>query len=210
MKDTIIALVAVGDKSVQSVIEYYVKLKKMGFEVKILTDQPHHFNEKDVRLYTKKIFNYFDKIFFCLNLVSEFDKNVLYFDDDYRLSESDIISYIENSTNYPFTYLSNWPDGKFYNYKERKCFRYLLEYLEYKKIPLDNFETIWENVSFYNRKVNHKLIEKELEIIKPVFDFTSLMNDETYTKPFVISGAEGLALSIVMSVNNIPFKKISL
>jgi len=60
MKDTIIALVAVGDKSVQSVIGYYVKLKKMGFEVKILTDQPYHFNEKDVRLYTKKIFNYFD------------------------------------------------------------------------------------------------------------------------------------------------------
>ena len=145
-----------------------------------------------------------------MNLVSEFDKNVLYFDDDYRLSESDIISYIENSTNHPFTYLSNWPDGKFYNYKERKCFRYLLEYLEYKKIPLDNFETIWENVSFYNRKANHNLIEKELEIIKPVFDFISLMNDETYTKPFVISGAEGLALSIVMSVNNIPFKKISL
>jgi len=210
MKDTIIALVAVGDKSVQSVREYYVKLKKMGFEVRILTDKPHYFNEKDVRLYTKKIFNYFDKLFFCLNLVSELDKNVLYFDDDYQLSENDIISYIENSISYPFTYLSNWPDGNFYNYKERKCFRYLLEYLEYKKIPLKDFETIWENVSFYNRKANHSLIEKELEIIKPVFDFISLMNDETYTKPFVISGAEGLALSIVMNINDIPFKKISL
>ena len=55
-----------------------------------------------------------------------------------------------------------------------------------------------------------KELEKELEIIKPVFDFISLMNDETYTKPFVISGAEGLALSIVMNINDIPFKKISL
>lgn len=210
MKDTLIALVAVGDISVQSVKEYYLSLKQLGFEVRVLTNQPHHFNQTDVKLYTKKVFNYFDKIFFCLNLISEFNKNVLYFDDDYRLSKDDIVSYIEKSIRYPFTYLSNWPEGDFYSYKERNCFRYLLEYLEYKKIPLNDFETIWENVSFYNRTFDHNLIEKELEIIKPVFDYISLMNDETYTKPFVIGGAEGLALSIVMNINDIPFKKISL
>lgn len=209
MEEYIISLVAVGDFYVEEIKSVYEKLKTKGFNIKILTNNPEIFDVKDIVIYQKSNFNYFDKLFFSLELINTYNKSVIYFDGSAEIDIEKLIQ-ICNKEDYHFIYTENWPEGNFFNYKHEKCFRFLLEYLDYRKIPLNDYTTILEKVMVFNKDINHKLIKSELEKIQPVFDFISLMNDMTYTKPFVIGGAEGLALSIVLTNNQISYTKINL
>jgi hypothetical protein len=106
--------------------------------------------------------------------------------------------------------VKNYPKGNFLNYKDEYCFRYLLEYMNYRNIEIKDYETICERLMYFNKTLPLSKIKNNLEIIQPVFDYTSLMNDTTYEKPFVLGGAEGLALSIVFNLSNISLNKIDL
>lgn len=207
--DYIIALVAVGDVYVNEILDYYKELKKNQITVKVLTDQPEHFDLSDVTLYEKIIFNYFDKIFFSLKIIKTYQRSVIYVDGSTLIFKNTFNKLIEK-LNFDFLYVSNWPNGNFLEYKNDICFRFLLEYMNYRNIPFKNYPTITEQIMVFNKSINYRLIERELEIIQPVFDYISLMNNITYSKPFVLGGAEGLALSIIMNNNNITHKKITL
>jgi hypothetical protein len=86
----------------------------------------------------------------------------------------------------------------------------LFDYFHYKNIPIIDYPTILEQVMVFKKTIDYKLINKELQIIQTVFDYVSVMNNNTYIRPFVLGSAEGLALSIVLTNNNIPFTKIDL
>lgn len=210
MEDTIIFLVGVGEKSTNNIIEYYNELKNNYFNVKVLTNQPTYFESQDVVIYRKEIFNYFDKIHGALDLIQLFNKNILFLDDDNRLSKDTLLEYIKKSSQHNFTYVNNYPKGNFINYKDEYCFRYLLEYMDYRKIEVKDYETICERLMYFNKTLPLDKIKSNLETIQPIFDYISLMNDTTYTKPFVLGGAEGLALSIVFNLCDVPLKKINL
>jgi len=205
----IVVLVAVGNTHVNEILEYYRELKSNQTIIKILTDQPSNFDLNDVILYQKSVFNYFDKIFFSLKIVEECQKSVIYVDGSTPISKDSFDRLMEQLTT-NFLYVNNWPKGDFFEYKDEICFRFLLEYMNYRNIPLKNYPTISEQIMVFNKTINHQLIKKELEIIQPVFDYISVMNDMTYSKPFVLGGAEGLALSIIMNNNDITHKKINL
>jgi len=205
----IVVLVAVGNTHVNEILEYYRELKSNQTIIKILTDQPSNFDLNDVILYQKSVFNYFDKIFFSLKIVEECRKSVIYVDGSTPISKDSFDRLMEQLTT-NFLYVNNWPKGDFFEYKDEICFRFLLEYMNYRNIPLKNYPTISEQIMVFNKTINYQLIKKELEIIQPVFDYISVMNDMTYSKPFVLGGAEGLALSIIMNNNDITHKKINL
>jgi hypothetical protein len=205
----IVVLVAVGNTHVNEILEYYRELKSNQTIIKILTDQPSNFDLNDVILYQKSVFNYFDKIFFSLKIVEECQKSVIYVDGSTPISKDSFDRLMEQLTT-NFLYVNNWPKGDFFEYKDEICFRFLLEYMNYRNISLKNYPTISEQIMVFNKTINYQLIKKELEIIQPVFDYISVMNDMTYSKPFVLGGAEGLALSIIMNNNDITHKKINL
>ncbi len=205
----IISLVAVGDFYIKEIETIYKKLKLEGFNIKVLTNDLKSFDQNDVVLYQKSNFNYFDKIYFSLSLIKEYKKSVIYFDGSVVLDVENLISK-SSKENTHFIYTENWPGGNFLKYKDESCFRFLLEYFQYRNVPVKDYPTISEKIMVFNKNIDYELIQSELEKIQPVFDFISLMNDMTYTKPFVIGGAEGLALSIVLTNNKIPHIKLNL
>lgn len=205
----IISLVAVGDFYTEEIMPHYEKFKVKGLDVNVLTDKPELFNNGDTTQYTKSVFNYFDKIFHSLYLIEKYNKSVIYLDGSSNIDMNNLTTH-QISSYGDFTYFENWPAGNFFNYKDEKCFRFLLEYFEYRNIKLKDYPTISEKIMIFNKSLNHKLVKHELEKIQPVFDYISLMNDMTYIKPFVLGGAEGLALSIILTNNNIPFSKVKL
>jgi hypothetical protein len=207
--DDIIVLVAVGEYYNQEIKDYYWDLKNSGFTIKVLTDEPSHYDINDISLYNRPIFNYFDKIHFSLKIVEEYGNNVIYMDGTSALPKH-ILTNISSRSESDFIYTSNWPKGNFYGYEDDPCFRYLFEYFRYKNIPIINYPTILEQVMVFKKTINYKLINKELQILQTVFDYISVMNDNTYIRPFVLGSAEGLALSIVLTNNDIPFTKIDI
>lgn len=206
MDDFIISLVAVGEFYVQEIEDTYHRLKTEGYQVKVLTNTPNIFHKDDVTEYHKSNFNYFDKIYFSLDLIKRHKKSIIYFDGSSQVNLEELISKLSKKNTH-FAYQENWPKGSFFEYRDEKCFRFLLEYLDYKNIPILDYPTISEKIMFFHKELDHNSVKSELEKIQPVFDFISIMNDMTYTKPFVIGGAEGLALSIVLTNNKIPHLK---
>lgn len=209
INDNIVSLVAVREFYIQEIKDYYWNLKRLGFTIKVLTDNPNHFDINDVTFYEREVFNYFDKIHFSLKLVEKYGKDVIYMDGTSTLPEN-ILTNITSRSDCDFIYTSNWPKGNFYDYQDDPCFRHLLKYFEYKNIPLINYPTILEQVMIFKKSIDYKLINKELQILQTVFDYASVMNDNTYIRPFVLGSAEGLALSIVLTNSKIPFVKIDI
>jgi hypothetical protein len=121
-----VALVAVGDKYVQEIIPYYNRLKQWGYDVEILTNQPIHFDKGDVTLYTKKIFNYFDKLYFALNVVKQSQQTVIYVDGSNSINKEQISQYTSGLVT-DFSYIEGWPLGGFDEYKDKANFKYLID-----------------------------------------------------------------------------------
>jgi hypothetical protein len=201
MKDNVvISLVGVNSYHISNCLGTYKYLKDAGYTVRVLTNRPDLFEPEDVFIYSNKIFTYLDKLLYCLDLIKEYNCNVLHLDADKYYSEERIKSFIEKSEQHQITYQGSWPGGNFDAYKDiNPCFQYLKEYCEYRGIEYKNWKTIWEYVMFFRHDIDYNTIRYELETIAPVFTYMSLMNDDTYKKtPFALGGAEGLALSIVL------------
>jgi hypothetical protein len=201
MKDNVvIALVGVNSYHVSNCISTYRQLQSEGYTLRVLTNRPDLFEPQDVYVYNRKIFTYLDKLFFCLELVEEYNCSVLSLDSDKYYEEHRIRSFIEKSQHHQITYQGSWPGGNFDAYKDiNPCFKYLKEYCEYRGIEYKNWKTIWEYAMFFRDDIDYQAIKYELETIAPVFTYMSLMNKDTYDRtPFALGGAEGLALSIVL------------
>lgn len=208
----VISLVGVNSYHVDNCEELYKKLKADGYEVKVLTNKPERFNLEDVYLYSNKIFTYLDKLLYCLDLVKEYQCNILHLDADKYYDKKTIENYLRQAQQHQVTYIGSWPDGDFDKYKDTNpCFKYLKEYCEYRGIEYKNWKTIWEYVLFFRKDLDVDQIRYELETIAPIFTYMSLMNDDTYKKtPFALGGAEGLALSMVLDRLGIEAKEIDI
>lgn len=220
----VISLVGVNSYHVDDCQKLYYYLKRQGYTVKVLTSKPGLFEAGDAYEYSNRIFTYLDKILYCLDLVRDYDTDVLHLDadlpaelkkqTDYKsaakyYSRELIDSFLERSKEYQVTYIGSWPGGDFDKYKHNACFRYLKEYCEYKGIEYKDWKTIWEYVLFFRKDIDYDTVRYELETIAPIFTYMSLMNNETYCKqPFALGGAEGLALSIVLDKLGIESKEV--
>lgn len=201
----IIALVAVGELYVKEIIPYYNSLKEAGYDVKVLTDQPDLFKE-DAFIYKKRVFNFFDKLYFSLNLVEKYNKTVIYVDGQEAISP-ELINQYTTEIDTDFMYTADWTLGGFHEYMDKANFKHLVEYLNIFKIPVKNYLTIYEHILVFNKSIDSSLVIKELEDIQPVFDYMALLNCGMYFKNYELGDAEGLALSIVLDKNNISISK---
>jgi hypothetical protein len=199
--DVIVALVAVGEKYVDELIPRYNRLKRLGYNVKVLTNQPFRFEMTDVTSYKKRVFNYFDRLYFALGLVENHNKVVILIDGKEDVGDELIKQYTSNLTT-DCLYIAEWELNGFDNYKSEATFEYLVKYLELYNIPIKNYSAIYEHVLVFNKTIDHMLVKNELELIQPVFDYMALLNYKLYKKPFVLGDGEGLALSIILDKTN--------
>jgi len=195
--DIVVALVAVGEGYVSEIIPRYNRLKRWGYDVKVLTDQPVKFDVADVIPYGKRVFNYFDKLYFALELVRRYNKVVIFIDGKEDVGDELIKQYTSNLTT-DCLYIKGWDLGGFNQYKNEATFEYLVKYLTLYQMPIKDYPTIYEHVIVFNKTINHELVKNELELIQPVFDYMALLNYKLYNKPFVLGDGEGLALSIIL------------
>jgi hypothetical protein len=205
----IVALVAVGRSYVEEIVPYYNRLKKSGYEVKVLTDHLDQFESEDVTPYTKRIFNYFDKIYFTLELVKRYNRTVIFVDGEESIAEWMIERYTNNLTT-DCTYVEDWQLGGFLRYANEATFEYLTKYLALYDIPIKDYPTIYEHIVVFNKTIDYQLVIDQLEQIQPVFDYMAVLNCKLYNKPFILGHAEGLALSIILDQNNITLQKVTI
>jgi hypothetical protein len=203
----ILSLVSVGEKYIDHCLPHVERFKNSGWEVHILTDNPNRFSGCEVKLYENKIFSYFDKILFTLRLSEKFKEGVLFVDSDWIHNISDeFISTFKGSDK--FLYYDNWPNGEtFKDYIKDPYFFNQQRFWEKNNFIYDNLITILEWVFYIPHTTKISDIIYDLEHIKPVFEYNSVMVDAGYSG---IGNGEGLGLSYSLHKNNIKIKKFGL
>ena len=203
----ILSLVSVGEKYINHCLPHIERFKNSGWEVHVLTDEPNRFSGCKVKPYENKIFSYFDKILFTLRLSEKFKEGILFVDSDWIHNMSDeFITTFKGSDK--FLYYDNWPNGEtFKDYIEDPYFFNQQRFWEKNNFIYDDLTTILEWVIYipYTTKISD--IIYDLEHIKPVFEYNSVMVDAGYSG---IGNGEGLGLSYALHKNNIKIEKFGL
>jgi len=188
----IISLVAVGEtyaNKVNDALEYF-----KSYDICLLSD----IKRNDVfyfEKYDKEKFSYFDKLYFSLDLVNKFNRDVFYVDIT-KISEVDM-NFNKNNV---FYYKSHWPHGDYFeDYTHYEYFQPLIDYwdknnIDYKKLP-----AIRETELFFMKQINSKFVTEELKKIQPIFREMSIKN-QTYHG---YDNAEGIALAFALKSLNI-------
>jgi len=151
----------------------------------------------DQEIYTSKIFTYFAKLTFCIRMALKHKKGVYYCDIN-KLEELDNLSAKYDGA---FSYLRQWPIAKYFHEMEHvQYWRKLIWFWIDRKYDYKQLTTIEEHAFYlpYSDKLNK--LEYVVEEIKPIFEYTSLTNENPYN---AIGNGEGLALSYALDVCNI-------
>ena len=200
----ILSIVAVGEKYIKNCIPFIPEFIDNQWVVHVLTDQPDFFNECEVELYENKIFSYFDKLLFTLRLSEKYKEDVLYIDADWihNISPGFPKEFQKNDS---VLYYGSWPNGDlFLDYKNDPYFNNLIRYWEKQQFIYDDLKTMLEWMFFIPYSENLSNIIYDIEHIKPVFEYNSVMVDTGYPG---IGNGEGLALSYALHKNKISIKK---
>lgn len=205
----ILALVLVGDQFIEEATPHIKKYTDMGWNIEILTNKPHAFSgfeNTTTHLYENKIFSYFEKILFPLKLSEKYKSGILYMDSSVLLQiQNDFILNLKECDD--FLCYGTWPMVEsFKNIEGDPYFKYLIEF--FNREGFNSQEGIlpiieWIYYIPYNQDKIHNLIF-DVERIKPVFEFTSLMCTSKYIG---IGSGEGLGLSYVLHKNGVKIKK---
>ena len=200
----ILSLVAVGEKYVEHCKPFISNFINGGWEVHVLTDQPHRFDGCKTETYHKKIFSYFDKLLFTLRLSEEHHEDVLYIDADWIHNISvDFPQNFKKSKN--VLYYTSWPNGDtFENYKNDPYFSNLINYWDKNNFTYSNLKTIMEWIIYIPHSDKIGDLIYDIEHIKPIFEYNSVITDTGYSG---IGNGEGMALSYALNKNKIPIKK---
>ena len=193
----ILCLIAVGDKYTPYIPLSIKKLLKK-YNLCILTSIPLPlYGVLDQEIYTSKIFTYFAKLTFCIRMALKHKQGVYYCDIN-RLEELDKLSVNNDGA---FYYLRHWPIAKYFRELEQvQYWRKLIWFWIDRKYDYKRLTTIEEHAFYlpYSDKLNK--LEYVVEEIKPIFEYTSLTNENPYN---AIGNGEGLALSYALDVCNI-------
>ena len=193
----ILCLVACGDKYTPYISLSIEKLFKK-YDLCVLTSSPLRLNYVlDQEIFTSKIFTYFAKLTFCIRMALKYKQGVYYCDIN-KLEELDNLSAKYDGA---FYYLRHWPIAKYFHEMEHvQYWRKLIWFWIDRKYDYKRLTTIEEHAFYlpYSDKLNK--LEYVVEEIKPIFEYTSLTNENPYK---AIGNGEGLALSYALDVCNI-------
>lgn len=197
----ILTIVAVGKKYINKVTPHLSKFIKNGWDIRILTDEPHLFPNLKTYEYTNKVFSYVDKLLFPLRLVEKLKQPVLYIDADFfDLISNELVQNFKPTNE--VLYYGNWPDGKYLSDTDLEYFNPLITHFkeidyDYNQLPL-----MIEYLHYFPYFNNITNVIYDLERVKPIFEYQSIIK-KTYYYPGIGNG-EGVALSYVLQKNNIP------
>ena len=193
----ILCLVAVGDKYTPYISPSIEKLSEK-YDLCLLTNKKNRlYGVLDQEIYTSKIFTYFAKLTFCIRMALKYKQGVYYCDIN-KLEELDKLSVNNDGA---FYYLRHWPVAEYFHEMEHvQYWRKLIWFWMDRKYDYKQLTTIEEHAFYlpYSDKLNK--LEYVVEEIKPIFEYTSLTNDNPYK---AIGNGEGLALSYALDVCNI-------
>jgi hypothetical protein len=199
----IFTFVAIGKKYIDLLNEFFNQNESFKKTSIVLTNEPHLFNNVRTVHYVNKVFSYFDKLLFSLRVCEEYKENVFYVDVDelHEINVLSIINQIENRES-SVLYTINWPPKTLdeLNDKRWDLFKKIV------KINHSEIETIKENVLFFPKMLPTGKIIYELELLKPMFETMSLLEEKIYGE---MGSGEGLALSYILKINDINIKKIN-
>ncbi len=198
----IITFVAVGKKYIDLLNDFFKTNELFKDGCIVLTDRPNLFTGVKTVLYQNKVFSFFDKLLFSLRVCEEYREDVLYVDVDElsHLSIHEIIDQIdEKETSILFTI--PWPPK---NLDELDSKRWKL-FKDIVKTDHKEIQTLFENVFFFPKTLPVSKLLYDLELLKPIFETMSILNEEVSNN---IGGGEGLALSYLVKINNLKIKQL--
>jgi hypothetical protein len=202
----VLSIVAFGDKYIDQALPQISKFTDGGWDVHILTDKPEKFESGFTEYYPNKIFSYFDKVLFPLRLIEKLGESVLYIDADWLENiNPNFINTFKGADQ--FLYLYSWPNAEYFDdYADNIYFTKILEFWKDNNFNYYNLPTILEWFYFIPKHEEISNIIKDIESIKPIFEYSSVFYKTSYPG---IGNAEGLALSYILKKYNIPVKKIN-
>jgi len=193
----ILCLVACGDKYTPYISSSIEKLSEK-YDLCLLTNKKNRlYGVLDQEIYTSKIFTYFAKLTFCIRMALKHKQGVYYCDIN-KLDELDNLSAKHDGA---FYYLRHWPGVKyFYELEHENYWRKIIWFWMDRGYDYSGLTTIEEHAFYlpYSDKLDK--LEYVVEEIKPIFEYTSLTNDNIYK---AIGNGEGLALSYALDVCDI-------
>jgi len=207
----ILALVLVGNEYIEEAKPHINRYIESGWKVEILTDQPQKFKEFlniELHIYNRKIFSYFEKILFPLQIIKKYGAGVLYIDSSLLQSIPDwFLNTFENTED--FLYYNTWMSGKtFKNIENDPYFENLIKFFKYENFNnYGELLTILEWIYYipYNQSKIENLIH-DAERIKPIFEYTSIFYKSKFNG---IGNGEGLGLSYILFKNSITINKFN-
>lgn len=207
MSNKILALVSVGDRYTSSALEAVDKFSKLGWNINILTDNPEVFKNCAVETYSNTVFSYFDKMLFVLKCVKNYNSGVLYIDVD-RVNEYSIELLNKLISLKDTTILNYWPESKQFKglYSKGKHFIPFIHFCELENLDYD-IDTFSEEIFFVPFLDKIDRVIHDVEKLKPVFEYQSLISRDTNMYYPNIGNAEGLALSYALKNNGYKLHK---
>ena len=215
-----LAIVAVGDYAMEFVYGLSV-IENLGSHfntVNVLTDkvetlQNYTSGTKLTYIFTpyqKEQFNYFDKLYFSLNLSLVTKKDTVYCDAGMlnRLNDYDF-----NNDNPGIVYPREWGDnssnanmlrGFGCDAFEEGYWDEFIVYLEKNGIKPDSVPTIFEQTLLFNYDENYDQVISYLESIEDLFIGYSNSKESKYT---AVGNGEGLALAYACIKSNVEVSK---
>lgn len=207
MKKNRLAIVAVGQAYIDAA-NYIVANYDDEWAIHVLTDHPEKIHGNcEIEFHQHKVFSYFYKLLFVLRLVEKYKQSVTYVDAD-RLDMFSNNFLKEFSVGGNFKILNYWPEGKDFktNYSHGQHFKPFIEYCNENHLDYD-IDTFSEEVFYVPYLEDIYDIIYNIEKIKPIFEYQSIMSIETNPYYPNIGNAEGLALSFVLKMKNIEIIK---
>lgn len=201
MSEKILALVSVGDKYTSSALNVVNRFSELGWRIHILTDNPQVFENCTVETFSNSIFSYFDKMLFVLKCIKTCNNGVLYIDVD-RVDEYSIELLNKLTTFKDTTILNYWPESKEFKgiYSKGKHFTPFIHFCELENLDYD-IDTFSEEIFFVPFLDKIDRVIHDVEKLKPVFEYQSLISRDTNMYYPNIGNAEGLALSYALKNN---------
>ena len=207
----ILVLVLVGDEYIEEAKPHINRYIESGWKVEILTDQPQKFKEFlniELHVYNRKIFSYFEKILFPLQIIKKHGDGVLYIDSSLLQSVPDWFLDTFKHTE-DFLYYDTWTSGKtFKSLENDPYFENLIKFFKHENFNNYNeLLTILEWIYYipYNESKIDNLIY-DAERIKPIFEYTSIFYKSKFNG---IGNGEGLGLSYILFKNSITINKFN-
>lgn len=201
----IFATAAVGSKYINSIKNQLDFFDQKN--VHILTDQVNaFFSNTKVYSFNKTIWSYFDKLLFAFNLARKYNTDVFYFDANKAgMITPSFLRYFTGSKNICVRgvwedFTPQWNDIKY----EGSYWAPFVNFLIKNNIEPSSCPAYCEQYIYIPKSLNFDRILRDLETVKPILEFCSVVGENKY--PGIGSGeGAGLGYAVLRSKLNVDF-----